>query len=171
MREGDVRNNQERKMVPLGNLINNRKFLDDNRKLLVALGLDITGDEEYVDIAKMPHGLIAGATGSGKSVCINSLIISLLYKNTPEELKLILIDPKMVELSCYDGIPHLAMPVITEPRKAAAALNWATLEMDRRFDVFKTFHARNIQSYNENVLENGGQIMPYIVVIIDELAD
>lgn len=163
--------NQERKMVPLGNLINNRKFLDDNRKLLVALGLDITGDEEYVDIAKMPHGLIAGATGSGKSVCINSLIISLLYKNTPEELKLILIDPKMVELSCYDGIPHLAMPVITEPRKAAAALNWATLEMDRRFDVFKTFHARNIQSYNENVLENGGQIMPYIVVIIDELAD
>ena len=163
--------NLERKMVPLGNLINNHKFLDDNRKLLVALGLNITGEEEYVDIAKMPHGLIAGATGSGKSVCINSLIISLLYKNTPEELKLILIDPKMVELSCYDEIPHLAMPVVTEPRKAAAALNWATIEMDRRFDVFRTFHARNIQSYNEMIEDNGGQLMPYIVIIIDELAD
>lgn len=163
--------NEKRLNVPLGNLINNPKFLQDDRKLLVALGLDITGEEVYADLTKMPHGLIAGTTGSGKSVCINSMIISLIYRNSPEELKMILVDPKMVELSSYDEIPHLAMPVITDPRKASAALNWAVVEMDKRFEVFRISHARNIQSYNEMQVEYGGKIMPYIVIIIDELAD
>lgn len=163
--------NVTRSNVYLGNLINNPKFLNDDHPLLASLGLDIGGEEVYVDIEKMPHGLIAGTTGSGKSVCINSIIISLLYRNTPEQLRLILIDPKMVELSSYDEIPHLALPVITDPKRASAALRWATVEMDKRFGVFKSVHARNLQGYNEYIAENGGTLMPSIVIIIDELAD
>ena len=163
--------NATRSSVYLGNLINNPKFLNDKHNLYVALGLDIGGDEIYVDIDKMPHGLIAGTTGSGKSVCLNAVIISLLYRNTPEQLRLILIDPKMVEFSCYDEIPHLALPVITDPKRASAALRWATVEMDKRFSICKSVHARNIGAYNEYIEENGGQIMPSIVIIIDELAD
>ena len=163
--------NHTRSSVYLGNLINNPKFLNDKHNLYVALGLDIGGEEIYVDIDKMPHGLIAGTTGSGKSVCLNAIIISLLYRNTPEQLRLILIDPKMVEFSCYDEIPHLALPVITDPKRASAALRWATVEMDKRFSIFKSAHARNIASYNSYIEENGGQIMPEIVIIIDELAD
>lgn len=163
--------NAVRSSVYLGNLINNPKFLNDKHNLYVALGLDIGGEEIYVDIEKMPHGLIAGTTGSGKSVCLNAVIISLLYRNTPEQLRLILIDPKMVEFSCYDEIPHLALPVITDPKRASAALRWATVEMDKRFSIFKSVHARNIGGYNEYIEENGGQIMPSIVIIIDELAD
>lgn len=163
--------NATRSSVYLGNLINNPKFLNDKHHLYVALGLDIGGDEIYVDIDKMPHGLIAGTTGSGKSVCLNAIIISLLYRNTPEQLRLILIDPKMVEFSCYDEIPHLALPVITDPKRASAALRWATVEMDKRFSIFKSVHARNIGAYNDYIEENGGQIMPSIVIIIDELAD
>lgn len=163
--------NATRSSVYLGNLINNPKFLNDKHNLYVALGLDIGGDEIYVDIEKMPHGLIAGTTGSGKSVCLNAVIISLLYRNTPEQLRLILIDPKMVEFSCYDEIPHLALPVITDPKRASAALRWATVEMDKRFSIFKSVHARNIGAYNDYIEENGGQIMPSIVIIIDELAD
>ena len=163
--------NATRSSVYLGNLINNPKFLNDKHNLYVALGLDIGGDEIYVDIEKMPHGLIAGTTGSGKSVCLNAVIISLLYRNTPEQLRLILIDPKMVEFSCYDEIPHLALPVITDPKRASAALRWATVEMDKRFSIFKSAHARNIGAYNDYIEENGGQIMPSIVIIIDELAD
>ncbi len=163
--------NATRSSVFLGNLINNPKFLNDKHHLYVALGLDIGGDEIYVDIEKMPHGLIAGTTGSGKSVCLNAVIISLLYRNTPEELRLILIDPKMVEFSCYDEIPHLALPVITDPKRASAALRWATVEMDKRFSIFKSVHARNLEAYNDYICENGGQIMPSIVIIIDELAD
>ncbi len=163
--------NVSRSNVYLGNLINNPKFLNDRHHLYASLGLDIGGEEVYVDIEKMPHGLIAGTTGSGKSVCINSIIISLLYRNTPEQLRLILIDPKMVELSSYDEIPHLALPVITDPKRASAALRWATEEMDKRFGVFKSVHARNIEAYNTYVNENGGAIMPSIVIIIDELAD
>ena len=163
--------NATRSSVFLGNLINNPKFLNDKHNLYVALGLDIGGDEIYVDIEKMPHGLIAGTTGSGKSVCLNAVIVSLLYRNTPEQLRLILIDPKMVEFSCYDEIPHLALPVITDPKRASAALRWATVEMDKRFGIFKSVHARNIGAYNDYIEENGGQIMPSIVIIIDELAD
>lgn len=163
--------NATRSSVFLGNLINNPKFLNDTHDLYVALGLDIGGDEIYVDIDKMPHGLIAGTTGSGKSVCLNAIIVSLLYRNTPDQLRLILIDPKMVEFSCYDEIPHLALPVITDPKRASAALRWATTEMDKRFSIFKSVHARNIAAYNEYIEENGGKIMPQIVIIIDELAD
>ena len=163
--------NATRSSVFLGNLINNPKFLNDKHNLYVALGLDIGGEEIYVDIDKMPHGLIAGTTGSGKSVCLNAIIVSLLYRNTPDQLRLILIDPKMVEFSCYDEIPHLALPVITDPKRASAALRWATVEMDKRFAIFKSVHARNIGAYNDYVEENGGQIMPSIVIIIDELAD
>lgn len=163
--------NATRSNVYLGNLINNPKFLNDKHHLYVALGLDIGGDEIYVDIEKMPHGLIAGTTGSGKSVCLNAIIVSLLYRNTPEQLRLILIDPKMVEFSSYDEIPHLALPVITDPKRASAALRWATVEMDKRFAIFKSVHARNLEAYNDYIGENGGTIMPSIVIIIDELAD
>ena len=163
--------NVERSNVLLGNLIDNPKFLNDERKLLVALGIDISGEEVYGDIAKMPHGLIAGATNSGKSVCINAMIISLLYRNTPEDLRLILIDPKMVELSTFDDIPHLAMPVITDAKQASMALKWATEEMDKRFILFKSYHVRNIDGFNELMHESKGAPMPKIVIIIDELAD
>ncbi|HON64432.1 MAG TPA: DNA translocase FtsK [Bacilli bacterium] len=163
--------NAERKNVLLGNLIDNPLFLNDPRKLQVALGIDISGEFIYADIAKMPHGLIAGATNSGKSVCINSMIISLLYKNSPEDLRLILIDPKMVELSSYDDIPHLAMPVITDSKLASQALKWAVEEMERRFVLFNNMHLKNIVAYNKKVDEEGGKKMPYIVIIIDELSD
>lgn len=163
--------NVERTNVLLGNLIDNPKFLNDPRKLLVALGIDINGEEVYGDIAKMPHGLIAGATNSGKSVCINSMIISLLYRNSPETLRLILIDPKMVELSTFDDIPHLAMPVITDAKQASMALKWATEEMDKRFVLFKSYHVRNIDGFNELMVESNGTTLPSIVIIIDELAD
>ncbi len=163
--------NLKRSFVPLGNLLDNPKFTKAEQPLLVALGLDINGSEVYVDIAKMPHGLIAGTTGSGKSICIHSMITSLLYRNAPERLRLILIDPKMVELSCYDDIPHLALPVITDPKKASAALRWVAEEMDKRFTVFKISHTRDIQSYNEVMEERGEPPMPLIVIVIDELAD
>lgn len=163
--------NATRSNVYLGNLINNPKFLNDKHHLYVALGLDIGGEEIYADIEKMPHGLIAGTTGSGKSVCLNAIIVSLLYRNTPEQLRLILIDPKMVEFASYDEIPHLALPVITDPKRASAALRWATVEMDKRFGIFKSVHARNIEAYNDYISENGGALMPSIVIIIDELAD
>jgi S-DNA-T family DNA segregation ATPase FtsK/SpoIIIE len=119
----------------------------------------------------MPHGLIAGMTGSGKSVCINSVLISLLYKNTPEELRLILIDPKMVELAAYDEIPHLATPVITDTKMAAAALRWVVEEMENRFNTFKSYRVRDIKSYNELMMRERQTLMPRIVIIIDELAD
>lgn len=137
-------------------------------KLTFALGLDVSGEPVVADIAKMPHALMAGATGSGKSVCINALIASLLFRTTPSELKLILVDPKIVELSLYNGIPHLLTPVITDPEKVLSALKWSLAEMDRRYKLFAQVGARNIDSYNEL---SGFQAIPYIVIVIDELAD
>jgi len=163
--------NENRAVVLAGNLINNPKFLNTEKRLSFALGLNLNGEEVYADIEKMPHGLVAGATGSGKSVCINTLIISLIYNNTPEELRFVLIDPKMVELSIYNDIPHLAMPVITDAKKAPAALKWVCEEMDRRFVVFSSVHAKNLKAFNEMSKRNGNPIMPKIVVVIDELAD
>lgn len=158
--------------VFLREVLENNAFIESKKKLAFALGKDISGDCVVGDLSKMPHTLIAGATGSGKSVCINSLIISLLYKYKPEEVKLLMVDPKVVELNVYNGIPHLLIPVVTDPKKAAAALNWAVNEMTNRYKLFADSGVRNMESYNE--LFNKGiieQKLPYIVIIVDELAD
>lgn len=158
--------------VFLREVLENDGFINSKKKLAFALGKDISGQCVVGDLSKMPHTLIAGATGSGKSVCINSLIISLLYKYNPEEVKLLMVDPKVVELNVYNGIPHLLIPVVTDPKKAAAALNWAVNEMTNRYKLFADSGVRNMESYNE--LFNRGiieQKLPYIVIIVDELAD
>lgn len=164
--------NKNNSVVKIREIIDSQAFSSSKSKLSVALGKDISGEQRVTDIAKMPHGLIAGATGSGKSVCINSLIMSILYKATPDEVKLLLIDPKVVELSVYNGIPHLIVPVVTDPRKAAGALGWAVLEMERRYKLFDEHHVRNLNGYNE-LAQNDEHLvkMPQIVIIIDELAD
>lgn len=164
--------NKETVPVFLREVIDSEKFEKSSQKLAIALGKDISGEVIIGDLAKYPHVLIAGATGSGKSVCINAMIVSLLYKYSPEDVRLIMIDPKMVELSVYNGIPHLLIPVVTDPKKAAGALNWAVNEMTRRYDLFNNNSVRNIESYND--LKAKGKIeekLPYIVVIVDELAD
>lgn len=163
--------NKNPEVVALGDLIHNEKYYHDGNPLNVALGIDINGDYIYSDIDKMPHGLIAGTTGSGKSVCINSMIISMLYKSHPDQLKLLLIDPKMVELAAYEEIPHLAAPVINDPKTAAASLRWAVEEMEKRFQLFKINRTRDIAMYNQMAMSTKQKIMPYIVIIIDELAD
>lgn len=158
--------------VFLREVLENDEFINSKKKLAFALGKDISGKCVVGDLNKMPHTLIAGATGSGKSVCINSLIISLLYKYNPDEVKLLMVDPKVVELNVYNGIPHLLIPVVTDPKKAAAALNWAVNEMTNRYKLFADCGVRNMESYNE--LFNKGVIeqkLPYIVIIVDELAD
>ena len=139
--------------------------------LTVALGKDIAGTPIVCDLAKMPHMLIAGQTGSGKSVCINAIINSLLYQASPDEVKMILVDPKVVELQCYNGIPHLLIPVVNDPRKAAAALAWAVAEMMERYDKFAEKKVRNLEGYNQLVEKTGEKPMARIVIIIDELAD
>jgi S-DNA-T family DNA segregation ATPase FtsK/SpoIIIE len=156
--------------VLLREVLESDSFFNHSSKLAFALGKDIAGKNIIADIAKMPHVLIAGATGSGKSVCINSLIISILYKATPDEVRLIMIDPKVVELSTYNGIPHLMIPVVTDPKKAAGALNWAVQEMTSRYKMFADKGVRDIERYNEQVQEDETKL-PQIVVIIDELAD
>lgn len=160
-------------IVPFGNVVNNKEFLNSDNPLKVALGVDIDGDNVYVDIAKMPHGLIAGATNSGKSVCVNTLLASLLIKNTPDELKLILIDPKIVELSAYNDLPHLITPVINDAKMASEALKWVVNEMEKRYQKFARNRSRDIKSFNENVKAKRieEEHMPYIVIVIDELAD
>ncbi|WP_129691240.1 DNA translocase FtsK [Gottfriedia acidiceleris] len=165
--------NKESKPVYLRELVNQDKFLQSESPLTVALGLDIGGEPVFADISKMPHGLIAGATGSGKSVCINSILVSILYKAKPHEVKLILIDPKMVELAPYNHIPHLISPVITDARAATAALKWACDEMDRRYDLFAHAGARDIKRFNDLAKKKGAynDELPYLVIIIDELAD
>ena len=153
-------------------LIEDERFVDAKSRLTTCLGMDVSGAPVYLDIAKMPHLLIAGATGMGKSVCINSLLVSLLYKARPEEVKLILIDPKKVELNIYNGIPHLLVPVVFDPKKAAGALHWAVTEMERRFELIESKNTRNIAQYNAAIAGDPSQeILPQIVIIIDELAD
>ncbi|MEH6938026.1 DNA translocase FtsK [Bacillus sp. JJ664] len=165
--------NRESKPVYLRELVSEDKFLQSESPLTVALGLDIGGEPVFADISKMPHGLIAGATGSGKSVCINSILVSILYKAKPHEVKLILIDPKMVELAPYNHIPHLISPVITDARAATAALKWACDEMDRRYDLFAHAGARDIKRFNDLAKKKGAynDELPYLVIVIDELAD
>ncbi|GGI10037.1 DNA translocase FtsK [Gottfriedia solisilvae] len=165
--------NRESKPVFLSELVSKDKFLQSESPLTVALGLDIGGEPVFADISKMPHGLIAGATGSGKSVCINSILVSILYKAKPHEVKLILIDPKMVELAPYNHIPHLISPVITDARAATAALKWACDEMDRRYDLFAHAGARDIKRFNDLAKKKSAfnDELPYLVIVIDELAD
>ena len=157
--------------VTLRELIENSAFTDAKSKLTVCLGKDVGGSPIMFDIAKMPHLLIAGATGMGKSVCINSIITSILYKATPEEVKLILIDPKKVEFNIYNGIPHLQIPVVSDPKKAAGALHWAVTEMERRYELIEEANTRKIEPYNEIARQRGMEVLPYTVIIIDELAD
>ncbi len=157
--------------VSIREMLESDAFKSAKSKLTVALGKDIGGNVVIGDIAKMPHVLIAGATGSGKSVCINTIVMSILYKAKPEEVKLIMIDPKVVELGVYNGIPHLLVPVVTDPKKAAGALNWAVTEMMRRYELFKDTGVRKLESYNKLMETTGGEKIPQLVVIIDELAD
>ncbi|MDT2045161.1 DNA translocase FtsK [Priestia flexa] len=165
--------NQQSKPVLLSEIVNDPAFTQNKSPLTVALGLDISGAPVVTDLNKMPHGLIAGATGSGKSVCINTIIVSLLYKAAPHEVKLMLIDPKMVELAPYNGIPHLVSPVITDAKAATTALKWAVEEMERRYELFAHTGVRDITRYNEKVEEHSEKSskLPYLVIIIDELAD
>ncbi|PGB63915.1 DNA translocase FtsK [Bacillus toyonensis] len=165
--------NKESKPVFLREILRSPVFTKCESPLTVALGLDISGDPIVTDIRKMPHGLIAGATGSGKSVCINAILTSILYKAKPHEVKLILIDPKMVELAPYNSVPHLVAPVITDVKAATAALKWAVEEMERRYELFAHAGARDLTRYNTIVSEREipGETLPYIVIVIDELAD
>ncbi len=158
--------------VHLRTLLEDSRFTDAGSRLNTALGEDVAGEAVYLDIAKMPHLLIAGATGMGKSVCINCLIVSLLYKANPDEVKLILVDPKKVEFSLYSGLPHLLVPVVTDPKKAAGSLSWAVSEMERRFNILENARVRDITKYNQTArITEGMEILPQIVIIIDELAD
>ena len=171
--------NKENSAVMLRDLLESPEFQNSASKISFAVGKDIGGKTVVADIAKMPHVLIAGATGSGKSVCINTLIMSVLYKADPDEVKLIMIDPKVVELSVYNGIPHLLIPVVTDPKKAAGALNWAVGEMSRRYQAFAKYNVRDMKGYNEKIKSLGVQTeegeklepMPQIIIIVDELAD
>ena len=157
--------------VSIREMLSSDPFKKGKSKLTFALGKDIGGNVVVGDIAKMPHLLIAGATGSGKSVCINTMIMSILYKANPKDVKLIMIDPKRVELGVYNGIPHLLVPVVTDPKKAAGALNWAVTEMMHRYDLFTESGVRQLESYNKLMEKEGGEKIPQLVIIIDELAD
>ncbi len=161
--------NSAKTTIGLGSLLSEREYAESSKPLLVALGKDVAGESHFANIAKMPHALIAGATGSGKSVTIHAIITSLLYRNPPENLKFIMIDPKRVELTLYNKIPHLLTPVITDAKKAILALKWAAKEMERRYEILEKEAVRDITSYHDTVKEDDS--MPYIVVIIDELAD
>ena len=163
--------NAEKAMVTLREILESTSFQNSKSKLNVALGRDIQGEATCADLAKMPHLLVAGTTGSGKSVCLNTMIVSLLYNAKPDEVKLIMIDPKKVEFTVYRSIPHLLVPVVADPRKAAGALSWAVAEMDKRYALFADKGVRNLQGYNNYALSEGLPKMPQIVIIIDELSD
>ena len=168
--------NKEKSMVGLASLLADDKFSHGEKPLLVALGKNINGNSVITNVAKMPHALIAGATGSGKSVTIHAIITSLLYRNGPDDLRFIFVDPKRVELTLYNKIPHLLTPVITDPKKAILALKWAAKEMDRRYNLLEQNTSRDIESYNKKLAEKAGkegelEKLPFIVIVIDELAD
>ena len=173
--------NKVKSMVGLGNLLSTREFQESTKDLLVALGKGVSGKPEYTNIAKMPHLLIAGATGAGKSVTVHAIITSLLYRNGPQDLRFIMVDPKRVELTLYNKIPHLLTPVIKEAKKAILSLNWAIKEMDRRYNILEAETVRDIQSYHEKFNtekasgfhdeQKGMERLPFIVIIIDEVAD
>ncbi len=167
--------NKSKSTVGLASLLSDSGFANATKPLMIALGRGLSGKAMFANLAKMPHVLIAGTTGSGKSVTIHSVITSLLYRNGPADLRLIMVDPKRVELTLYNKIPHLLTPVITEPKKAILALKWAAKEMSRRYDIFETEAVRDIESYHANIVakRKDGEVerMPYIVIIIDELAD
>ena len=171
--------NTVKAMVGLGGVLSAPEWSDSTKPLLAALGRDITGTPHYVNIAKMPHGLVAGATGSGKSVAIHAIITSLLYRNGPNQLRFIMIDPKRVELTAYNGIPHLLTPVITDPKKTIFSLKWAAKEMERRYNILETERVRDIDSYHATIFEPAKkkgatempEALPYIIIVIDELAD
>ncbi len=164
--------NKEKEAVHLREVLDSPEFRESKSKLTIALGKDVAGNIQLADIAKMPHVLIAGSTGSGKSVCINTIITSIVYNSKPSEVKLVMVDPKVVELSVYNGIPHLLIPVVTDPRKAAGALAWAVQEMDDRYNKFAGKGVRDLKGYNHAIeKENETGKLPQIVIIIDELAD
>ena len=163
--------NKQKEMVGLREVIESESFKNNDSKLSVALGKDVAGAAVIANIAKMPHVLIAGSTGSGKSVCINTIITSIIYNSKPSEVKLVMVDPKVVELSVYNGIPHLLIPVVTDPKKAAGALAWAVQEMDNRYNLFAEKGVRDLSGYNKAAEHEGAGKLPQIVIIIDELAD
>ncbi len=159
--------NQEREIVYLKEILASEAFRQARSKLTLALGKDISGKPVVTDLARMPHLLIAGATGTGKSVCLHAMLVSLLYKALPDEVRFLLVDPKRIELSVYEGIPHLLHPVVLEPKMATQALKWAVSEMERRYQLLEEARARNLESYNQQAEEK----LPYIVIVVDELAD
>src|SRR5699024_2048266 len=163
--------NRIKSKVNLKRILTSDEFKYSESKVPIALGKNISGKPIVTSIDKMPHLLIAGATGSGKSVCINSIIMSILFKSTPEEVKMLLIDPKVVELSIYNGIPNLLVPVVTDAKKANAALDWAVDEMEKRYKLFSKNNVRDIDSYNKRIKGTKKEKLPQIVIIIDELAD
>ncbi len=164
--------NKEKEAVHLREVLDSREFVENKSKLTVALGKDVAGNIQLADIGKMPHVLIAGSTGSGKSVCINTIITSIIYNAKPSEVKFVMVDPKVVELSVYNGIPHLLIPVVTDPKKAAGALAWAVQEMDERYNKFASKGVRDLKGYNKAIeKENEAGKLPQILIIIDELAD
>jgi S-DNA-T family DNA segregation ATPase FtsK/SpoIIIE len=163
--------NSSTNLVTLRNVLDSDRFRQARGELKIALGQDVSGHAVVVDLTAMPHLLIAGATGSGKSVCINAIVACLLATHTPDTLRLLMVDPKMVELVNYNGIPHLLAPVVTELEKVVGVLSWAVREMDRRYKIFAKEGVRNIVGYNEKMVKQGKEILPYIVIIIDELAD
>ena len=164
--------NKEKETVHLREVLESKEFQNNKSKLTIALGKDVAGNTQLADIAKMPHVLIAGSTGSGKSVCINTIITSIIYNAKPSEVKLVMVDPKVVELSVYNGIPHLLIPVVTDPKKAAGALAWAVQEMDDRYNKFAGKGVRDLKGYNKAIEKEGGVgKLPQIVIIVDELAD
>ena len=171
--------NQAKATLGLASLLGHPDFQRSEQPLLVALGRDISGKPQYANLAKMPHLLIAGATGAGKSVTIHDLVVSLLYRNSPEKMRIVMVDPKRVELTLYNGIPHLMLPVVTDPKKALQLLRWLTKEMERRYDILEKNKVRDISSYHKNIYEKGvknengdePESMPYIVAFLDELSD
>lgn len=164
--------NSQKEVVGLKEMIASEEFMKSTKELPFVLGKSISGLPKVSAIEKMPHLLVSGATGSGKSVCINTIIMSILYKHSPDEVKLLLIDPKIVELSIYNGIPHLIMPVITDPKKASSSLFWAIREMERRYKLFEENHVRDISSYRDlSEIDENIEKLPYVVIIIDELSD